>query len=379
MEKRKLTVAGAVAGTVLGAGGLVWLGVPAGASQSPALPEVSAEDLIESVLTVQPQALGGTVQVENDLGLPSIPGLELPAGVGAGTSRAQVWSDGGERFRLAVRHRGGEDVLVGDGRNIWSWNSEERTATRDDIGGADRATEGHPELAESDPASVAAELTALLREDSGVAVDGTAEVAGRAAYELVLAPSPEQRSLVREVRIAVDGDTRMPLRVSVLANGTETPAFQVGFTELDLGEQDESLFEFDPPAGSLVEERDAEAPAEDAPHALPEGVDPAEVTPTLHGAGWESVVIAQSPVGLSPDDLRDTLDGIDTDEWDEDELAGMDPADLLDQVGERVTGEWGEGYLVETSLLTVLLVEDGRVAAGAVPAQVLTEALAAQR
>uniref|UniRef100_UPI00036CE49D LolA family protein n=1 Tax=Actinoalloteichus spitiensis TaxID=252394 RepID=UPI00036CE49D len=351
-----------------------------GGSQSPALPEVSAEDLIESVLTVQPQALGGTVQVENDLGLPTIPGLELPAGVGSGASTAQVWSDGGERFRLAVRGRGGDDVLVGDGRSVWTWSSEERTATRTDIGGGThRDAGGHPELTETDPASVAAELTALLREDSSIAVDGTAEVAGRAAYELVLAPSPDQRSLVREVRIAVDGDTRMPLRVSVLANGTEAPAFQVGFTELDLGEQDESLFEFDPPAGSLVEEQEAGTSVEESPRAMPEGVEPADVVPTLHGEGWESVVIAQSPIGLSPEDLQDAFDEFGSDEWDEDELAGMNPAELLDQVGERVTGEWGEGYLVETSLLTVLLVEDGRVAAGAVPVQVLTEALAAQR
>ena len=67
--------------------------------------------------------------------------------------------------------------------------------------------------------------------DMTVAVDGTAEVAGRAAYQLVLTPLPTERTLLREVRVAVDAETRQPLQLTVLAQGSGEPALQVGFSE----------------------------------------------------------------------------------------------------------------------------------------------------
>ena len=67
-----------------------------------------------------------------------------------------------------------------------------------------------------------------------VTVDGTASVAGRSAYELVLAPR-DTRSLVGDVRIAVDSKTSVPLRVQVHAAGaTGRPAFETTFTSREL-------------------------------------------------------------------------------------------------------------------------------------------------
>jgi hypothetical protein len=57
---------------------------------------------------------------------------------------------------------------------------------------------------------------------------------------------------------------------------------------------------------------------------------------------------------------------------------GSDPGALLEQAGERVEGDFGAGYLITTSVLTGLVADDGRFAVGAVPEQVLFEALEAQ-
>ena len=43
---------------------------------------------------------------------------------------------------------------------------------------------------------------------------------------------------------------------------------------------------------------------------------------------------------------------------------------------QRPDGSWGSGRLISTAVASAIVTDDGRVAAGAVPEQVLTEALA---
>ena len=55
-------------------------------------------------------------------------------------------------------------------------------------------------------------------------------------------------------------------------------------------------------------------------------------------------------------------------------------ADVLDApdlstIGSPVSGPWGSGRLVTTAVGSAILTDDGRIAMGAVPEQVLTEAL----
>ena len=127
----------------------------------------------------------------------------------------------------SCRPTSGERTLVSDGTTHWAWNSEDRTVVRGPV-----ETTATP--APADPTTAATTAIDELRATSTVAVDGTAEVAGRAAYELVLTPAPTERTLLREVRVAVDAEKRMPLRLTVLATGSTEPALQVGFTELEL-------------------------------------------------------------------------------------------------------------------------------------------------
>lgn len=345
--RRTAWVRAGIGVALAGAVGLGLLTIPAGASAAPELPPVSAEDLVGSVLQAKdPGALAGTVTLDNQLGLPALPNLPQAAD---GSSSARVWSDGTGKGRLSLPSAQGEKTFVDDGTTAWAWDSADRTVTRKPVDG----THQPPEAAATDPAAAAAKAVQSLRATSSVAVDGTAEVAGRPAYELVLTPLPSERTLLREVRIAVDSEKRIPLRLTVLANGSSDPAVQVGFTELSFGAQDPSLFTFTPPPGATV--KDAPAHPEGAA-GRPDGVEP-----TVVGDGWDTVVIGTMSLDTPPA----------AGNRDEGDPGGMN----LQNLGTPVSGPWGSGREIDTAVATAIITSDGRIAAGAVPAQVLTEAL----
>jgi outer membrane lipoprotein-sorting protein len=336
--RSRATKAAAAGVAVAGAVGLGLLAVPAGAGAAPVLPPVTPEELVASVLQADPDAFAGTVELDNALGLPAVPGVPE-----AGTSSARVWSDGDDGGRLQLPSDDGERTLVTDGTTFWAWDSAERTVVT-----GEKEDQPADERAAVDPTTAAAEAIRTLQTSSEVTVDGTSEVAGRPAYELVLTPAPDERTLLREVRIAVDAEQRVPLRLTVLAQGSTDPAFEVGFTELSFGAQDPALFTFTPPPGATVEE----------PPARPDGERP-EFTgaePQVVGEGWDTVVVATAPEG-----------------------AGEQADEARAQIGSfgtPVSGAWGSGTLISTAVGSAIVTDDGRIAAGAVPEQVLTEALA---
>ncbi len=317
--------------------GLGLLTACAGADSAP----VTAEELVSSVLAAEPGPFGGTVELDNALGLPPLPQLPQAAD---GTSTARVWSDGMGRGRVSIPSDAGERTLVADGETFWAWDSADRTVVRRPVG--DR-----PDGAVTDPTVAATEALAALRPTSIISVDGTAEVAGRPAYELVLAPAPTERTLLREVRIAVDTEKRVPLRLTVLATGSPEPAVQIGFSDLTFGPQDPELFTFALPPGATVEEagpRDAVRPQDG----------------TTVGDGWDTVLVTTLPTGAATgtrEPAPETREGA--------------PFDLS-ALGTPVSGPWGNGRLISTNVAGAIITDDGRVAAGAVPEQVLTEALA---
>lgn len=330
---------GGGAALLAGAIGLGLVLAPVAGAQ-PDLPPVSAEELVASVATAEPGPFAGVVSIDNQLGLPAIPGA--PAELANGTQQARIWSDGAGKGRVALPSAQSERTIVDDGTTVWTYDSASRTVTRRAATPEQRTPES---AAPTDPATAANQVIATLRQTSTVNVDGTAEVAGRPAYELVLAPLPTERTLLREVRIAVDSEKRIPLRLTVLANGSAEPAFQTSFTELTFGPQDAALFTFTPPPGTTVTDAPAEQPGQGAQQAQP----------TVVGDGWDTVVIATRPADQqqTPQNVPD-----------------------LSSVGTPVSGTWGSGRLITTAVASAILTDDGRVAAGAVPEQVLTEALA---
>ncbi len=372
MNRRRVTVAVAAAGVVAGVAGLGVLAMPAGAGPAPVLPQVDAQSLVQSVLTAKPAAFGGTVDVNNSLGIPAIAGLPQ---LSDGASQVRMWSDGDGRARVSLPSGSSERTIVDDGTTLWSWNSETQTVTKTPHGEVEKpepglglglGQDGKP----LEPLQLARDVVSEIEKTSTVTVDGTARVANRAAYELVLTPKPTERTVLREVRIAVDSELRLPLRVSLLTNGTDEPAVQVGFSELNVGAQDAELFRFTPSAGAKVEEEKVEAPSDqdkaDAEKAL------GEASPQVVGDGWDTVIVAKTPA--------ETLAGLQRSSEDQPERRGpggdrTNPQDLLKQLGKQVSGSWGSGTLISSKIGNVLLADDGRVALGAVPEQVLTEAI----
>lgn len=338
----RLTAA-ALAVATASAIGLGALTMPAGAGADPALPPVSPEDLVASVLAAKVPALGGTVAVHNALGLPALPGVAGRLTQPETTFR--VWSDGHGHGRLALPSRGGEQDFIEDGTTLWRYDSASRTATAWERRKA--PARQHPPVA--DPAQGAREIISAVRKSSTVSVDGTGTVAGRPVYQLVLTPAPTERTLLREVRVAVDSAQRVPLQLTVMANGSTDPALQIGFSDLTIGAQDPALFHFTPPAGVKVDRPKHEPEAEPPPGRPEKGVIRTE------GEGWDTVVLGQLPPAQPGRD--------------------NDPLAMIQRIGHPASGPWGHGWAVQTAVGTVLVTSDGRVAAGAVPQQVLDEVL----
>ncbi|WP_116204268.1 LolA family protein [Amycolatopsis circi] len=365
MDPKKKAITAAVVGTALGVGGLVVVAMPASAGDAPKLPQVSAEDLVQSVVTAKPAPFDGTVTVSNNLGLPSMGGMAgsaIPGASALGIDSAQVFSDGAGKSKVSLTKGQAQETIIHNGNTVWDYESKTNSATKTTIP-ADVATKQHApaEGKAADPSTAAKELLAKVRESSNVAVDGTATVADRPAYELVLTPKPTERTLLREIRVAIDSQTRMPLRLSVLSNGTTAPALELAFSKIEFADQSADLFAFTPPKGAKVTEKQAKL--DDRDKAL---ANEAKQGTKLVGDGWDTVVTGKVPADLmKPKQAQG-------------EEKGADVQKMLSRFAKRVNGPWGSGYLFTTKVGGAVLTDDGRFAAGAVPEQVLYEALGAK-
>lgn len=359
MDRRRATLGAAVVGVVAGAVALAFVATPAGAGQSPTLPSTTPDALVASVLTSSVPAMAGTVEIDNNLGLPTVPGMNLPQQLTSGTSDIRVWTDGHQRTRISIPAPASEQTIVDNGTTLYEWDSANRTVVEHPIHPDNKTSKtgktgqtsrpSTPDMQqEANPTTAARDLIAAVRNTSTVSVDGTDLVANRPAYDLVLTPKPSQRTLLREVRIAVDAQTHIPLRLTVLADNTDTPALQIGFSSLSMGPQDPSLFQFTVPAGATVTNGDkaVNRPMKMATMASPKVV----------GTGWDTVIVASMPTRAN-------------------NSSGPSPLDLVQQFGKPVSGTWGSGWVVSASVGNALITSDGRIAVGFVPEQVLFQAL----
>lgn len=344
MDRRRATLGAAAVGVAAGAVALALVASPAGAGQSPTLPRTTPDALVASVLTAHLPAMSGTVQITNNLGLPELPGLPQAA---TGNGQIRVWTDGVDRTRLAIPSRTSEQTVVEDGKTLYMWNSTDHTVVERSLHNAARTATGEARARDLDPATAAKDLVAAVNKTSTVSVDGTDMVANRSAYDLVLTPKPTERTLLREVRIAVDAQTRIPLQVTVLGENTDSPALQIGFSSLNIGPQDPSLFHFTVPSNATVQNGD-KADRQSAEIA-------GSTVPKLVGSGWDSVIVAHLPTASGAN--------------------GGSMLGMVRQFGTAVHGTWGSGWLIGTNIGNVVITSDGRVAAGFVPQQVLYQAL----
>jgi outer membrane lipoprotein-sorting protein len=295
------------------------------------------------------------VEADNKLGLPSI--SQIPQ-LADGKHSARIWTDGNGKLRLALPDGQSEQTIVDDGKTTWSWSSRDNEVTRAEHKESkdSKGPDNNDQAKAIDPATAAKEIVTRTKEFSDISVDGTARVANRAAYELVLTPKASEKTLIREVRIAVDAELKMPLRVAVLTNGTSEPAGMVGFSQINVGPQDSKLFEFTPPANAKV--TTPEAKDEKRQHKPEIGIEQAlqGENPQIFGTGWDTVVGSRIPA----------------------EAMTKVPAEaqgLVDRFTKKVSGNWGSGKLFTTKVATILIADDGRVVAGAVPEQVLFDTI----
>ncbi|MGQ5259911.1 LolA family protein [Micromonospora sp. ZYX-F-536] len=332
------------------------------AEAEPSLPPRTAAQLLVDLQTSRLEGLSGTVVQRADLGLPPlvgmIPGNDLTTLL-SGTHTLRVWYSGPERQRVALLDTLGERDVIRNGRDVWTWDSRTNTANHRTLAGAGKpAPEAQPNLPAT-PQQAADLALGAIDPSTEVTVGRSATVAGRDAYELVLQPR-DKDSLVHQLRIAIDAKQHVPLRFEVLAKGSDQPAFEVAFTQVDYRRPDADQFTFNPPPGVTVTEETAERPAAGRPgHAAPAG-DP-QVRAV--GTGWTTVLVAR-------------LDGATGGKPAGDKPAGAPEADMSKLLAglTAVSGDWGSGRLLAGKLFSVLLTDDGRVLAGAVTPERLYQA-----
>ncbi len=363
-RRARWAVPGAVtAGLTAAVGGGALL---AGAS-SPDLPERTPAELIAEVHESDAQPFSGTLVQTSRLGLPDLPALQDDEhetsllSMLTGSNTARVWYASPDRVRFALMGPFDETNVIRDGSDLWLWHSSSNSAEHLTLppgiaaGLAERAASPQPIT----PADAAERLLAEIDDSTEVTVDGTAEVADRAAYELVVSPR-DDRSLVGDIRLSIDAETSMPLRFEVNARGAADPAFEVGFTSVTFTEPSADVFRFNPPPGATVNERslaDLMAHRPDASDDLaggPTGL--LTAPPQVIGEGWTSVVV---------------LDGVEIPDSDE---SGM--LDALLSSGTTVSGDYGSGLLFETALVSALWLDNGTLLVGAVTPDVLESAAA---
>jgi outer membrane lipoprotein-sorting protein len=354
--------------------GGVTLAVSRTASADAGLPARSAAQLLADVRGAAGQSLSGTVVQTADLGIPQVPGLTGQGSGGpastsggaaltsviSGTHTWRVWLGGPTQSRVALVSGSGESDIIRNGSDVWVWSSADKSAKHSTLDGAAaaKAANGAPTSTPTDlpttPEEAAAKALAAIDPSTAVTTAGTAVVAGRQAYELVLDPR-SAATRVAQVRIAVDAERHVPLRVQVYSSKLANPAVEVGFTAVDFTAPDARQFVFSPPAGTTVTESDAATAAKPSTGAAP-------AKPKVVGTGWTSVVVATMPSTTS--DSRSPAEGTSS-------LQRM-----LSSL-QKVSGDWGSGHLVDGTLVSAVVTDDGRVAVGMVDPEALYAALKA--
>lgn len=323
----------------------------AGASD---LPVKSPADVLRLVAASDTRSFSGTLEQSSELGLPDLP-VTTSKGMDDGSAAdllelatadhtAKVWVDGPTRVRVQVLDRLAERDAIRNGSDVWLCQSSGKKVAHATV----------PEHAEQTPAPDATSLTpsqlaqrflAAVDPSTSVTLGDDTSVAGRDAYDLVLTPKADS-TLIGHVSIAVDGKTGIPLKVAVTARGAGAPAFEAGFTAFSDQRPDSSVFAFTPPKGASVSEQTLPQGHRSATNAS------AHPKPTVTGTGWATIV--ELPAGSAP--------------------AAVSGDPLFAQLTQPVDG----GRALSSSVLSVLVADDGRVLAGSVPVSALQAAAQAQ-
>ncbi|MEU2056039.1 LolA family protein [Streptomyces bungoensis] len=353
-------------------------------SGDPALPKITAQQLIDKIAKSDVQRLSGTVKVSTDLGLPNLGGLESSLASGAarggdgssadpkshltelvsGTHTLRVAADGPDRQKLSLLESGAEYSMIHDGKDVWGYDSK----TNEVYHGTAAASAGrHRAAPPATPKDFADEALKAVDGTTSVTVDGTAQVAGRDAYKLLIKPK-QSGTTVGAVSIAVDAKTGMPLKFTLTPRSGGAAVLDAGFTQVSFARPAASTFDFTPPKGAKVtEEKDRRKAPEHAPQAggedFAKGLGGAHGPQGAHGPkvlgkGWTSIATFDTGAkGGVPSGSR-----------------GGQLGGFLGSLGDQVSGKFGKGTVFSTRLVNALITDDGKVYAGAVTKDALVKA-----
>jgi outer membrane lipoprotein-sorting protein len=337
---------GAAAGTIV-------------ASADSPLPARSAAQLLVDVQNAKVDGFSGTVVETADLGLPAIAGAvgnAAPSGdltrLLGGSNTARVWYAGEGQARLALVGTDGETDMIRNGNDVWLWRSAEHSATHLSVPAGTPDKKAMPNNMPLTPQEAADQALAAITPTTKVDTTGAAKVAGRDAYELVLSPK-DTTSLVGQVRLAIDAEKHIPLRVDVYAKNATNPAVRVAFQQISFTTPDAQEFKFNPPPNTKVTEASPKELQQEHAKAMQEKQQrkPAlAASPKVIGKGWTSIVSLKMPASSAAGGKKD-------------DSAQMQQAlNILP----KVSGSWGSGHLLSGSLFSALITDDGRVFIGAV-------------
>jgi len=355
-------------------------------SGDPDLPKISAQELIEKIAASDVQQLSGTVKITTDLGLPDLGGLENslgsaagPSGSGdgssadpstkltelaSGTHTLRVAADGENRQKVSLLENAAEYSLIHNGKDVWGYDSKSNSVFHTTASESDGKQKD--ELPAT-PKDLAEEALKAADKTTSVTVEGTAQVAGRDAYRLVIKPKDEG-STVGQITVAVDAKTGLPLKFTLTPASGGSAVVDAGFTQVSFAKPAASTFDFTPPKGAKVEEGDAaKAPEHPKRSEHSEGFDKGSAPELAKGGpqdlnvigdGWDSIATFDTGGQGVPSGSE----------------VGGDVGGFLDSLGGKVSGKFGEGTVFKTRLINALITDDGKVYVGAVTKDALVKA-----
>ncbi|MFD5099078.1 LolA family protein [Streptomyces albidochromogenes] len=380
----------AVAGVAAATFGLV----PALAdSGDPDLPKITAQQLIEKIAASDTQQLSGTVKINTDLGIPSLDGLAgslAPQGEGdgegssadpqaklmelaSGTHTLRVAADGPDKQRVSILDDAAEYSLIHNAGEVWAYDSASNEAfhaeapagaegSGKDAGKHEKRPEGVP----TTPKALAEEALKAADKTTSVTVDGTAQVAGRDAYQLLIKPK-QAGSTIESIRIAVDAENGVPLKFTLAPTSGGKAAIDAGFTKVDFSRPAADTFSFSPPKGAKVTEADEQGHEKDFGKEFGKEFKGEEDLKDFEGLnvigeGWTTVAEISSPGGAK--DFKVPEKG----------EVPPEAEQFLDALGDKVSGEFGSGTVFKTRLVNALMTDEGKVYVGAVTQDALVRA-----
>jgi outer membrane lipoprotein-sorting protein len=389
------------------AGGVAFASASRSEGAPPSLPSRTPEQLLADVSQANVPGLSGTVVETARLGLPELPATGGSAGGNGGASIAglvtgshtiRVYLKGQDKSRAAITGPLSESDVIHNGRDLWLYSSDQNAVTHFRSNGNNGPTGSAPETpapgnAPVTPQQAAHMVIQAITPTTQVQVERNLRVAGRDAYQLRLRPK-DPGSLIDSVVLAVDGATKVPLRVQVLAKGKQDPAFEVGFTQVQFRAPSDDVFDFTPPPGAKVTEgklpgHAGNGQAAPKPNAGATPNPDAAEAPRVIGEGWTAVLVLPNggtlgnggPGGSPAPNGSSGSEGSAPNGPNASKSPNGTPnqSELLAQLLRTATpvhGAFGSGRLLRTTLVTVLLTDNGRLYAGAVTPEAIQAAAA---